>query len=175
MMRRVLPGIVVVVGVVVLAACICEECDQVRTNKELVADAFKAVEAGDLDTLGTYIAADYVRHCQATPDVVVTSLDEFKEYLRHDREAVPNPTLTVHRLIGEDDLVAFWATYSGNQEGSLGPFPATGKRLELDFAGVHRIANGKIAETWVTWDNMTALGQLGVLPPMPGEGEAPVE
>ena len=167
-MRRLLAGVVVLVGALATVSCVCEECDQVQTNKELVAEVFKAVEAGDLDMLDEYIDRDYVRHCQATPEVVVNSLERFKEYLRSDRETVPNPKLTVHRLVGEDDLVAFWATYSGDQEGPMGPFPATGKRLELDFAGVHRIADGKIAETWVIWDNMTALGQLGLLPPMPG-------
>ncbi|MBD3854861.1 MAG: ester cyclase, partial [Acidobacteria bacterium] len=80
-----------------------------------------------------------------------------------------DPKLTVTRLIAEDDLVAFWATYSGIQDGPMGPFPATGKPLELDFAGMHRINDGKIVETWVIWDNLTGLMQLGFYPPEPVE------
>jgi predicted ester cyclase len=68
-------------------------------------------------------------------------------------------------MVAEDDLVAFWATYSGIQDGPMGPYPATGKRMELDFAGMHRIADDKIVETWVTWDNLTGLTQLDLFPP----------
>ncbi len=157
--------LVTVVGSILMIGCLCGECNEVIANKELVATVFEVVETGDLDRLDEYIANDYVRHCQATPDVEVTSLEGLKEFLVRDRETVPNPKLTVTRLIAEDDLVAFWATYSGIQEGPMGPFPATGKLLELDMAGMHRIDGGKIVETWVIWDNLTGLTQLGLFPP----------
>jgi steroid delta-isomerase-like uncharacterized protein len=138
-------------------------------NKELVAEAFTAVEAGDFDRLDQFIAEDYVRHCQATPDITVASLAEFKDFLARDRATVSDPKLVHHRLVAEDDLVAFWITYSGVQDGPMGPYPATDKRMELDCAGIHRIADGKIVESWITWDNITALTQLGLLPPSPAE------
>jgi len=169
MTRRLLPGAAVIVSLVVVLSCVCEPCDMGTKNKEVVAEAFTLVEAGELDKLDEYIAADYVRHCQATPDVEVASLAAFKEFLVSERETVPNPKLVHHRLVAEDDLVAFWATYSGVQEGPMGPFPATGKRMEIDFAGMHRLAGGKIVETWVTWDNLTGLTQLGLFPPEPQE------
>jgi predicted ester cyclase len=164
MTRRWLLGATVIAGLLVLG-CICEPCDEGKRNKELVAEVFAIIEGGNLDKLDDYIAADYVRYCQATPDIDVTSLEGLKEFLIRDRETVPDPKLVLHRLIAEDDLVAFWATYSGIQDGPMGPYPATGKRMELDFAGMHRIADGKIVETWVTWDNMAALTQLGFFPP----------
>jgi predicted ester cyclase len=40
----------------------------------------------------------------------------------------------------------------------------TGKRAKFDFAGMFKVANGKLSEFWVTWDNMAILGQLGLLP-----------
>jgi predicted ester cyclase len=148
-----------------VSGCVCEPCDEGKKNKELVAEVFAVVEAGDLDKLDQYLAADYVRHCQATPDVEVTSLEAFKEFLVRERETVSDPKMVLHRLVAEDDLVAFWATYSGIQDGPMGSFPATGKRMELDFAGMHRIADDKIVETWLIWDNLTALTQLGLFPP----------
>jgi predicted ester cyclase len=152
-----------------MIGCLCGECDEALANKELVAEVFGVVESGDLERLDEYIAADYVRHCQATPDLEITTLEGLKEFLLNDRETVPNPKLTVTRLIAEDDVVAFWATYSGIQDGPMGPFPATGKHMELDFAGMHRIDDGKIVETWVIWDNLTGLTQLGFYPPEPVE------
>ena len=164
MTRRWLLGSVVIVCFVVVLGCICEPCDQGKKNKELVAEVFAVVEAGYFDKLDQFIAEDFVRHCQATPDAQVTSLEEFKEFLVRDREIVSDPKIVIHRLVAEDDLVAFWGTYSGIQDGPMGPSPATGKRMELDFAGMHRIADDKVVETWVTWDNLTGLVQLGLFP-----------
>lgn len=173
MIRRWLPGVVAIVSLVVVSSCVCEPCDEGKKNKELVAEAFAAVEAGEFDRLDQFIAADYVRHCQATPDVVVTDLEQFKEFLVNDRKMVSDPKIVIHRLVAEDDLVAFWGTYSGIQDGPMGPQPATGKRMELDMAGLHRIADDRIVESWVIWDNLTALAQLGLFPPeLPEETES---
>ena len=167
MTRRWLLGTVVIVGLVVVMGCICEPCDEGKKNKELVAEVFAVIEAGEFDKLDQFIAAEYVRHCQSTPDVQVTSLEGLKEFLRGDLETVSDPKMVIHRMLAEDDLVAFWATYSGIQDGPMGPHPATGKRMELDFAGMHRIADHKIVETWVIWDNLAGLTQLGLFPPQP--------
>ena len=153
-----------------LTSCLCGPCEEATSNKEIALAAFEAIGNGELDALDNLVAEDYVRHCPATPDVEVTSLQAFKDYLLQDRETVPEPQLAVTHLISEDNLVAFWATYAGVQEGPMGPYPATGNFMEIEFSGFHRIEDGKIAETWVTWDNLSGLTQLGLFPP-----EAPEE
>ena len=173
MTRRWLLGSVVLVALGAASGCVCEPCDQGKKNKELVAEVFAVIEAGSFDKLDQYIAADYVRHCQATPDINVTSLEGLKEFLNGDLETVSDPKMVIHRMLAEDDLVAFWATYSGIQDGPMGPFPATGKRMELDFAGMHRISDGKIVETWVIWDRLTGLTQLGLFPAPAQEESTP--
>ena len=125
----------------------------------------------DYDGMNKYISEDYIRHCQATPELIIESLDAFKEFIRIDRGAVPDQKLELKMLIAEGDLVAFWATYTGTQTGQMGPFPPTGKSAKLDFSGVHRLENGKVVETWVTWDNITILSQLGHFPPSPKNPE----
>jgi len=176
MKRGTLIGSVVVLAFASLQmACLCGPCEVATTNKELAVAAFEAVAAGELDALDELVASDYVRHCQATPDLEVTSLGAFKQYLLSERESFPNPELKVVHLIAEDNLVAFWAIYAGVQEGPMGRFPATGNRMEVEFSGIHRIEDGKIAETWVTWDNMAGLAQLGLWPPQPPEETEIVE
>ena len=153
-----------------LTGCLCGPCEEATSNKEIALAAFEAVANGEYEALDDLVAEDYVRHCPATPDIEVTSLQAFKDYLELEKNTIPEPELTVIHLISEDDLVAFWATYAGSQEGPMGPFPATGIRVEAPFSGFHRIEDGKIAETWVTWDNLDMLVQLGHYPP-----EAPAE
>ena len=106
MTRSWLLGAIVIAGLAVVTSCVCEPCDEGMRNKELVAEAFAVVEAGEFDKLDQFIAADYVRHCQASPDIEVTSLEDFKEFLNRDRETVSDPKIVLHRLIAEDDLTA---------------------------------------------------------------------
>ena len=116
---------------------------------------------GDLDAI---VAADFVRHSQATPQLAISSLEQFKDFLTLDAETFPDNTQSFRHLVVEGDMVGFWATYQGTQTGQMGPFPPTGKHAEFEFAGVARLDAGKLAELWVTWDNMSILGQLGHLP-----------
>ena len=139
-----------------------------KKNKELVRKAFEVVGNGDYENMDTYIADNYIRHCQATPDINVTSLDDFKDFIRQDRVAFPDQKMEIVHLVAEGNLVAFWAVYKATQTGPMGPFPVSNKYAELEFSGIHRLENGKISETWITWDNLAFLSQLGHFPPPPG-------
>jgi predicted ester cyclase len=158
-------SVFVLVSFGMLVSCNDPVDSQEQKNKEIVKKTFEVVGNGDYEQMDNYIAADYVRHCQATPDLVIESLDAFKDFIRMDRESIPDQSLELKMLVAEGDLVAFWATYYGTQTGVMGPFPASGKKANLDFSGIHRMENGKIAETWVTWDNIAILTQLGHFPP----------
>ena len=145
--------------------------DNLEQNKTLVMEAFAALDAGAIDDLDKYITADYVRHCQATPGVIIHSLEDFKALLQAWSHTYSDVETKVNVLIAEGDLVAFYGSFIATQIGPMGPFPATGKQMVSEFAGYHRITNGKISATWVTWDNLAALAQLGLFPPQ--EQKAP--
>ena len=117
-----------------------------------------------LELLDDIIADDFVRHCDATPDFDVRSRDDFKAFLRQNTESFPDNVQTFVQVVVEGDRAGIWTTYEGTQQGTLGPFPASGRKVSFDFGGVFRIEDGKLAELWVTWDNMTILRQLGHLP-----------
>jgi len=169
MKPRVLPIILLLLFGIV--SCTDSSTILEQQNKEIVKKSFEVVGNGEYEEMSTYIAENYVRHCQATPELVIESLDAFKEFIRMDRKSIPDQKLNVKMLVAEGDLVAFWATYTGTQTGQMGPFPPTGKSVELDFSGVHRLENGKVVETWVTWDNVTVLSQLGLFPPSQNSSE----
>lgn len=139
----------------------------IEQNKALVRRFGEAMNARQLDLLDEIVAPDFVRHCQATPGVDVRSLQAFKAFLRDDTATFPDSVQTLRHVVAEGDLVAVWVTYEGTQRGPMGPFPASGKRMRLDFGAFFRVEGGKLAEMWVTWDNMAALAQLGHLPPPP--------
>jgi len=136
-------------------------------NKILVRRFEEAMNTRQLDALDEVVAPNFVRHCQATPNLDVRSLEQFKDFLRQDVAVFPDNTQTFTHVIAEGDTVAVWATYEGTQRGQMGPFPPSGRKVRFDFAAILRVENGKLAELWVTWDNMTILAQLGYLPAAP--------
>jgi predicted ester cyclase len=143
----------------------------VAEMKSLVQRLVEPMNERRLDDLDDVVAADFVRHCEATPQVDVRSLEQFKEFLRMDVAAFPDNVQTFTHVVVEGDEIGIFATYEGTHQGPLGPFPPTGKRAEFTFAGVFRVANGKLAEFWLTWDNLTILGQLGLLQTSPSEAD----
>jgi len=142
-----------------------------EANKQLVRAFVDAGNRNDVEAFDTLLAAGFLRHCQATPEIAVTSCEGFKQFYRDTASTFPDQRMTADVLVAEGDRVAFWGKFSGTQDGPMGPFPPTGKRMESETAGVFRIEGGRIAELWVTWDNLAGLVQLGHFPPPPRVGE----
>jgi steroid delta-isomerase-like uncharacterized protein len=132
-------------------------------TKELMRRFESAMNARRLDLLDELIAPDVVRHCEATPGLEVTNLDQLKDFLKADASVFPDNKQTFEHILVDGDMAAVWATYEGTQMGQMGPFPPSGKYAKFSFSGVFRISDGKIAEWWVTWDNLAILRQLGHL------------
>ena len=133
-------------------------------NKAVIRRFVEAWNDRQPEAFDEFIAPNVVRHCQATPAVEIRSLNQLKEFLRQDTATFPDSKQTIVHMVAEDNFVGVWATYEGTQRGPIGPLPASGARAQFDFGAVFRMADGKIAEWWVTWDNVTILQQLGHMP-----------
>ena len=146
-----------------------KETDENKAIIQLFLDAWNSRRPDAFDDL---VAPNVVRHCEATPDVQIRSLDHVKDFLRQDTTIFPDSVQTIRLMVAEKNLVAAWATYEGTQQGPIGPFPPSGRKAQFDFGAVFRIEAGKIAEWWVTWDNMTILKALGHLSDGPNTASA---
>ena len=62
-----------------------------------------------------------------------------------------------------DRVIARW-TGSGTHVGDMNGIPPTGKKVRVDAISIHRVAGGRISETWQVWDTLGFLQQLGVVP-----------
>lgn len=139
---------------------------QLEERNKLIVERFGEAQASHrLDLLDDLMAPGFVRHCQATPWVQIHSREDFKRFLEQDWRAVPDRRITPSLLVAEGDYVALFASYSGTQTGQWGPIPPSNRQFQLDFSGVFRLAGGKLAELWITWDNLALLTQLGQWPP----------
>ena len=141
------------------------EAEKATRNKAIVTQAFDAINNQDYEALSQYFAQDYRRYCQASPEAKVESLDDMVGFLKEWYQAFPDATVETHMMAADGDLVAVYITFAGTHEAPLGDIPATGKRMESETFGFHRLKDGRIVETWVTWDNVAILKQLGLFPP----------
>lgn len=147
-----------------MTACVPDSAERLEANKALVREFVAIGNARQFDRLADVVAADFNRHSQATPGLIIDNRDAFRDFMEQDVQAFPDSQVTIQQMVAEGDRVAVWATYSGTQRGPMGSFPPSGKHMAIDFGAVFRIDNGLIAELWVTWDNLAALAQLGLLP-----------
>jgi predicted ester cyclase len=79
----------------------------------------------------------------------------------------PDWTEQVEALVAEGDYVCWRSRGRGTMRGPMGPFPPTGRTMDLVIMGMHRFEGDLVAETWTSWDNVAALTQLGLLPAVP--------
>lgn len=142
-------------------------------NMAIVRNTHAALERGDFESFKAAIGPNYVRHCQAMPPGLqeLHGTDEFFAFLEEFVAAVPSYTDTLSQMMADGDQVAYVSTMTGVQTGPLGDLPATGKEFTLVNIIIQRLENGKIVETWVSWDNVAFLSQLGLMP-QPGSGTA---
>ncbi len=155
-------------GIALLAlvnGCKPSAMQQAEENKRVFLRSIDAINSKNFEALDDLGTVTFIRHCQATPDVKVNSLVDFKRYLRQDSATFPDSRMTIDHVVAEGNFVAFHGAYVGTQKGSMGPFPPSNKQMSVEIAGVQRFENGKVAEMWVTWDNLAALTQLGYFPP----------
>lgn len=153
--------LMLVVAMLYVVPCVAGEAQNVATARSMV----EAINERDLDRLNQIIAEDMVRHSTATAGITITSLRDFKAFLQSDFDAVPDSVISIDVIFGNDEFVAMRAIYSGTQTGQMGPFPASGRKVDLPFIGILRFTDEVIAEMWVEWDNVHMLSQLGHLQP----------
>ena len=70
----------------------------------------------------------------------------------------------IEEMFSAGDKVAVRWTGSGTHVAEVNGIPPTGKKVRVDAITIHRIAGGKIAESWEVWDTLGFLQQVGVVP-----------
>ncbi len=135
-------------------------------NVEVVRRAHEALNDRNVEAFAAELSPSYVRHCQAMPPELqeLQGTKEFLGFIRDWLQAVPDHHDTLSQMIADGDRVAYVETMTGTQVGALGDLPATGKKFELVNIVIQRLEDGKIAETWVSWDNVAFLRQIGIMP-----------
>jgi predicted ester cyclase len=113
------------------------------------------------------LAADAKMHGLPTPDgKPLVGPADFVPFWRKFREAFPDIRITVERAVEQGDMVAVHCRVVGRHTGGALGIAATHKPVEMWGMGIARVKDGRIVETWNSFDFMTLYQQIGLLPPL---------
>jgi len=97
-----------------------------------------------------------------TLDIYIAD-EELKKHIGFFEAAFPHYVLVSEDLIAQGDEVAVRARFQGKQTGDLMGIAPTGKTVDVPFIIIYRMADGKIAQYWMSIDQMDVLRQLGAV------------
>ena len=132
-----------------------------ETNKAIVRRFFEEYTPAVIDEL---LALDYQHHDPALPPELQRGRAAYQQVVAMFYTAFPDLRTTVEETIAEGDtVVARWVS-RGTHKGELMGIPGTGRQVAMKGISTHRVTGGKIAETWVNFDALGMLQQLGAIP-----------
>jgi predicted ester cyclase len=135
----------------------------VEQNKALIRRIVdEALNQGHIAIADEYFDPGYIVHIPTRPDLP-RGPGVFKQTIGMWRAAFSDWHMTIEDLVGEGDLVANRFTTTGTHTGPLFGFPPTGRKMIVRGQELHRLANGKVVESWICDDIPSILGQLGLM------------
>lgn len=127
-----------------------------------VADSGAATPQDNVAMVRKYFAAISGKDkSAATVDAYVAD-EGLKKHIAFFEAAFPRFALVPEDLVAQDDRVAARLRFQGTHAGDLMGIAPTGKSVDVPFIIIYRMASGRIAEHWMSIDQMEVLKQLGV-------------
>ena len=78
----------------------------------------------------------------------------------------PDFNVTIEDMLAEGDKVAIRTTNRATNKGEFMGMPATGKQTIVPQMSILRIVDGKIIEEWTVANQLIAMQQMGLIPPI---------
>ena len=121
----------------------------------------EVVAEGKLDLLEEIAAEDMVDH-SAIAAGWGSGRAGLEKHVRYFRSCIPDPQVTVERIIASDnEVVGVWRGIGKHSESLFG-VPATGKTIEWSNASIFRVEDGRIVDYTGVWGSLEAVQRMGV-------------
>jgi ketosteroid isomerase-like protein len=141
-----------------------QERHQDGDERELVSRFYENFDRGDLEAALAVFSDDLET---TDPGMgTVHGLQPFREYLETLKRAVPDARALIEAIYEAGDAVIVEGRFVGRHTGPLagpdGDIEPTGASVDLRFADVSRVRDGKIVSYHTYYDQLGLLTQLGV-------------
>ncbi len=139
----------------------------VASQKDIVRRYFEeVVDAGRVDILDQLFTDSCIIYRPELAQPIV-GIEAFKQALKGILDVYTEFATTIHDLIGEKDRIACRLNHRGVHRGEwitrVGRHAVPGKTVTWDAIAIFRFAEGKVAEEWVSRDELGMMIQLGIL------------
>jgi len=129
-------------------------------NKSLIRRNFEVIWSDcNLSVADDIIAPDYVGHI-ATLSEPVHGVDAFKQMVMLYHMAAPDIRFMIQDEVAEGSKVATRWIAHGTHRGEFMGIAPSGQTLSVTGMSFHRVANGRIQESWDDWDALTVLQNM---------------
>ena len=135
------------------------------TNRQLVDAVWEALEVGDLDRWNDILTEDVE---QLGPGWDVRGIEASKELVRGYMDALPDLRHEIVNVVEAGNQIAVELRITGTHTGPLvtpeGVVGPTGRSLDLRSCDMITVREGRIASWRAYFDQLSFLGQLGLVP-----------
>jgi steroid delta-isomerase-like uncharacterized protein len=116
---------------------------------------------GKLEIAEEILAQDYTHHDPTTKEFG-SGIGGFKQMISQYRQAFDLKIVLEDQIASEDKVVDRWTGYGTHQGEFMGMAPS-GRKITASGISIHRLAGGKIVETWNNYDALGIFQQLGII------------
>ncbi|MDB4959535.1 MAG: hypothetical protein JWO36_7104 [Myxococcales bacterium] len=148
---------------------VAKDDDKEQANLATDTKLLDAFNKHDLKAFGDLLADDLKWFVAAGPSdtdkkTTLQSTDQFWKAFS-DIKISPGNDRSSHWAAG--DYVVTVATMEGTNDGDMPmmKMKKTGNKVQLPFVQIDKIDNGKVAATWLFFQNAALMSQLGMMPP----------
>jgi steroid delta-isomerase-like uncharacterized protein len=128
-------------------------------NKVIVRQLIEGFfNTGDPDLADEVLSEDYIDHSPSHPDL--SGPENVKQAVSEWRNAFPDTVSVVQDMVAEGDKVAARWTTQATHQGEFMDFAPTGNQVDVTWFGIFYLSEGKIVESWDTFNVVELMQQL---------------
>ena len=139
-------------------------------NAEIVSQLVEEViNGGNTRLLAHLVAPEHVTH---DPTGDLYGPEGVRIEIAGYRSALTDLRATTEVLVAEDDRIARRFTLEGTHSGAFLGIAPSGRPVTIGGIAIHRFADGRLVETWLSYDCLSLIRQLGAIEARPETGKA---
>lgn len=124
---------------------------------DMVRRYYDALNRGDEEVISNVLSEQWVIY---GADEEALDRDDYDDEITRVQDALGDATFAVEEVFFSDDVATVLGRIEGQHEGTILGFEPTGRDVSVDIIEVHRIEDGRIAETWGMADRLGLRQQI---------------